>query len=161
MSLPVLAQLKSWLKKTQPQVTPQSVLGKAVNYLASNWSRLERYVETGFLPIDNNPTERAIKTFVIGRRHSCSAIRPKALPPVPRSAAWSRLPRSTPRNPIGGCATYWSDCHMRSRWPNTKRCCRGTAHRKCHGKPVPHLAVGEFMDHVLNNPLTGCSELFR
>jgi len=31
------------------------VLGKAVNYLASNWSRLERYVEAGFLPIDNNP----------------------------------------------------------------------------------------------------------
>jgi hypothetical protein len=31
-----LAQLKSRLEKTQPQVTPQSVLGKAVNYLASN-----------------------------------------------------------------------------------------------------------------------------
>ncbi|KPU52971.1 transposase IS66 family protein [Pseudomonas fluorescens] len=44
-SLPILAQLKSWLEKTQSQVTPQSVLGKAVNYLASNWSRLERYVE--------------------------------------------------------------------------------------------------------------------
>jgi hypothetical protein len=40
-SLPILAQLKSWLEKTQPQVTPQSVLGKAINYLASNsagWS---------------------------------------------------------------------------------------------------------------------------
>ncbi|BFT62042.1 hypothetical protein PMm318_A28010 [Pseudomonas moorei] len=47
-SVPILAQLKSWLEKTQPQVTPQSVLGKAVNYLASNWSRLERYVEAGF-----------------------------------------------------------------------------------------------------------------
>ena len=51
-SLPILAQLKSWLDKTQSQVTPQSVLGKAVNYLASNWSRLERYAEAGFLPID-------------------------------------------------------------------------------------------------------------
>ena len=67
-SLPILAQLKGWLEKTQPQVTPQSVLGKAVNYLASNWSRLERYVETGFLPIDNNAAERAIKPFVIGRK---------------------------------------------------------------------------------------------
>jgi hypothetical protein len=43
-------------------------LGKAVNYLASNWIRLERYVEAGFLPIDNNPAERAIKPFVIGRK---------------------------------------------------------------------------------------------
>ena len=67
-SLPILAQLKSWLDKTQSQVTPQSVLGKAVNYLASNWGRLERYVEAGFLPIDNNAAERAIKPFVIGRK---------------------------------------------------------------------------------------------
>ncbi|MEO8643699.1 IS66 family transposase [Pseudomonas sp.] len=67
-SVPILAQLKSWLEKTQPQVTPQSVLGKAVNYLANNWSRLERYVEAGFLPIDNNAAERAIKPFVIGRK---------------------------------------------------------------------------------------------
>lgn len=67
-SLPILAQLKSWLDKTQSQVTPQSVLGKAVNYLASNWSRLERYAEAGFLPIDNNAAERAIKPFVIGRK---------------------------------------------------------------------------------------------
>jgi transposase len=67
-SLPVLTQLKSWLEKTQPQITAQSALGKAVNYLASNWSRLERYIEAGFLPIDNNAAERAIKPFVIGRK---------------------------------------------------------------------------------------------
>lgn len=58
-NLPTLAQLKSWLEKTQPQVTSQSTLGKAVNYLVSNWSRLERYAEAGFLPIDNNRAERA------------------------------------------------------------------------------------------------------
>jgi transposase len=67
-SLPVLSQLKNWLEKTQPQVTTQSALGKAVNYLASNWNRLERYIEAGFLPIDNNAAERAIKPFVIGRK---------------------------------------------------------------------------------------------
>ncbi|MGH8436586.1 MAG: IS66 family transposase [Pseudomonas sp.] len=64
----ILAQLHSWLEKTQPQVTAQNALGKAVNYLASNWSRLERYVEAGHLPIDNNPAERAIRPFVIGRK---------------------------------------------------------------------------------------------
>ncbi|MDG9918824.1 IS66 family transposase [Pseudomonas juntendi] len=67
-SLPVLTQLKSWLDKAQSQVTPQSVLGKAVNYLANNWSRLVRYVEAGYLPIDNNLAERSIKPFVIGRK---------------------------------------------------------------------------------------------
>jgi transposase len=67
-SLPVLAQLKNWMEKTQPHVTPQSALGKAINYLANNWSRLESYVETSFLPIDNNKAERAIKSFIIGRK---------------------------------------------------------------------------------------------
>lgn len=76
-SLPVLAQLKSWLEKTQPQVTAQSALGKAVNYLASNWNRLERYVEAGFLPIDNNAAERAIKPFVIGRKNWLFSDTPK------------------------------------------------------------------------------------
>ena len=67
-SLPVLAQLKAGWRKLIPQVTSQSALGKAVGYLASNWSRLERYIEAGFLPIDNNAAERAIKPFVIGRK---------------------------------------------------------------------------------------------
>lgn len=68
-SLPVLEQLKAWLDKTQPQVTAQNALGKALNYLAGNWSRLERYVEAGYLPIDNNAAERAIRPFVIGRKN--------------------------------------------------------------------------------------------
>lgn len=54
------------METTQPQVTSQSALGKAVNYLAHNWSRIERYIEAGFLPIDNNAAERAIRPFAIG-----------------------------------------------------------------------------------------------
>ncbi|RJX52670.1 IS66 family transposase, partial [Pseudomonas syringae pv. actinidiae] len=38
-SLLELAKLKAWMEKTQPQVTSQSALGKAVNYLANNWTR--------------------------------------------------------------------------------------------------------------------------
>lgn len=67
-SRPILAQLKGWLVKTQPQLPPQSFLGKAVNYLASNWSRLERYVEDGFLLIDKNSPDRVMKPLVIGRK---------------------------------------------------------------------------------------------
>ena len=76
-SLPILAQLHSWLEKTQPQVTAQNALGKAVNYLASNWSRLERYVEAGHLPIDNNRAENAIRPFVIGRKNWLFSDTPK------------------------------------------------------------------------------------
>ena len=68
-SVPILDQLKAWLDKTQPQVAGQTALGKAVNYLASNWSKLVRYVEGGHLPIDNNRAENAIRPFVIGRKN--------------------------------------------------------------------------------------------
>lgn len=74
-----MAQLKAKMEKTQPQVTAQSALGKAVNYMASNWSRLERYVEAGFLPIDNNAAERAIKPFVIGRKAWLFSDTPKGV----------------------------------------------------------------------------------
>jgi hypothetical protein len=76
-SQPLLDQLKAWLDKTQPQVTAQNALGKAVNYLASNWSRLVRYVEGGHLPIDNNRAENAIRPFVIGRKNWLFSDTPK------------------------------------------------------------------------------------
>lgn len=76
-SLPLLTQLKNWVEKTQPQVTTQNALGKAIGYLASNWSKLERYVEHGYLPIDNNAAERAIRPFVIGRKNWLFSDTPK------------------------------------------------------------------------------------
>ena len=68
-SQPVLDQLGQWLEKTLPHIVGKSALGKALNYLASNWSRLVRYVEAGDLPIDNNRAENAIRPFVIGRKN--------------------------------------------------------------------------------------------
>ena len=76
-SLPVLAQLQTWLEKTQPQVTAQNALGKAISYLASNWMKLVRYTEAGYLPIDNNAAERAIRPFVIGRKNWLFSDTPK------------------------------------------------------------------------------------
>jgi hypothetical protein len=70
----VLAQLQTWLEKTQPQVTAQNALGKAISYLASNWIKLVRYTEAGYLPIDNNAAESAIRPFVIGRNYPQSEI---------------------------------------------------------------------------------------
>lgn len=60
-SLPVLAQLQTWLEKTQPQVTTQNAQDKAISHLASNWIKLVRYTEAGFLPIDNHAAERAME----------------------------------------------------------------------------------------------------
>ena len=89
-SLPVLAQLHTWPEKNQLHVTTQNALGKVISYLANNWIRLVRYTETGYLPIDNNAAERAIRPFVIGRRTGCSATRPMARWPALNFTEWSR-----------------------------------------------------------------------
>ncbi|MBB6591732.1 transposase, partial [Ralstonia solanacearum] len=49
-------------------VVPGSLLGKAMQYLHGQWSKLVRYVENGTWPISNNPCENAIRPFVLGRK---------------------------------------------------------------------------------------------
>jgi hypothetical protein len=41
----------------------------ALHYLSSQWVKLERFVTSGHLPIDNNGCENSIRPFVIGRRN--------------------------------------------------------------------------------------------
>jgi len=67
-SVPILAELRAWLEKTQPAVVPGCALGKALSYMHDYWEKLIRYVERGDLPIDNNRAENAIRPFVIGRK---------------------------------------------------------------------------------------------
>lgn len=67
-SLPVLAELDSWMRKMLPAVPPKSALGTALSYLRDGWSMLIRYTERGDLPIDNNRCENSIRPFVVGRR---------------------------------------------------------------------------------------------
>lgn len=109
-SLPVLEQLKAWLDKTQPQVTTQNALGRAVNYLASNWSRLERYIEAGHLPIDNNRAENAIRPFVIGRKNWLFSDTPKGATASAQLYSLVEPPRPTARSPTRGCATSSNAC---------------------------------------------------
>lgn len=68
VSVPVLNAFHQWLLKTQRQVPPKTVLGKAVNYTLEYWPELSRYTANGEWPIDNNLAENAIRPFVIGRK---------------------------------------------------------------------------------------------
>jgi transposase len=68
-SRPVLAQIEALLLAHRDRVVPQSLLGKAVHYLAAQWPKLVRFLEDGRYPIDNNACENAIRPFVLGRRN--------------------------------------------------------------------------------------------
>ena len=66
---PILDELRAWLDETLPQVPPQSAIGKALNYLHREWTKLIRYLNDGRYEIDNNRAENAIRPFVIGRKN--------------------------------------------------------------------------------------------
>jgi transposase len=66
---PVLAALKKWLDEQRPQALPKSALGKAIGYALNNWAALERYLEQGYLSIDNNLSERTLRAIALGRNN--------------------------------------------------------------------------------------------
>jgi hypothetical protein len=66
---PVLKQLATWLEVTRPNALPKSPLGAAIGYASNNWAALNRYLEKGFLAIDNNLSERTLRTVALGRNN--------------------------------------------------------------------------------------------
>lgn len=65
----ILDQIKSWLDAEQPIVLPRSPMGQAITYTLNQWTALTRYTDEGFLNIDNNAAERALKRVAIGRKN--------------------------------------------------------------------------------------------
>jgi len=68
-SLPVLTALKTWLDAEQPKVLPKSLIGLAIAYTLKHWNALQRYTTDGFLDIDNNIAERALRQIAVGRKN--------------------------------------------------------------------------------------------
>ena len=66
---PVLDKLRDYLTEIQAEILPKSPEGRAVRYSLKNWTALTRYCEDGDLEIDNNATERAIRSVAVGRHN--------------------------------------------------------------------------------------------
>jgi len=68
-AVPILAELKRWLDGQRPKALPKSPFGQAVGYALNNWEALGRYVEQGYLAIDNNLSERTLRAIALGRNN--------------------------------------------------------------------------------------------
>jgi hypothetical protein len=66
---PLLEKFGAWLEQAKMRVLPKDPLGVAISYALSNWAALNRYTEQGYLSIDNNASERALRNIVIGRKN--------------------------------------------------------------------------------------------
>ena len=68
-SKPILKEFRTWLLEQQKTALPKSPIGQAIAYAVNHWRALCNYCREGFLKIDNNTAERAIKPMVIGRKN--------------------------------------------------------------------------------------------
>jgi transposase len=68
-SLAVLTELRQWLLDQTPELLPKSPMGQAAAYALRHWQALTRYLDHGFLAIDNNVAERTLRHIAIGRKN--------------------------------------------------------------------------------------------
>lgn len=68
-SLLEVAALRHWLDQQQPSVLPKSLIGHAIQYALNHWAALTRFLDHGFLAIDNNVAENALRVIALGRKN--------------------------------------------------------------------------------------------
>ena len=68
-ALPVLDEMKQYMKSSITRITPQSTIGKAIGYALPRWEKLSLYTRHGELKIDNNLVENQIRPLAIGRKN--------------------------------------------------------------------------------------------
>ena len=68
-ALPIINDLKAILDKQKLIALPKSALGKAVTYALNNWNALKTYTTNGAVDIDNNKSERALRSMAAGRKN--------------------------------------------------------------------------------------------
>jgi transposase len=68
-SVPLLSDLKMWIEKVLPSTLPKSPIHQGLNYILRHWQALNRFIEQGYLNLDNNAAERGFRPIGIGRRN--------------------------------------------------------------------------------------------
>ena len=68
-SVPILEKIKAWLDEQAKLVLPRSPMAAAIGYTLNQWDALCVYTKHGFLNIDNNTAERALKLVALGRKN--------------------------------------------------------------------------------------------
>ena len=68
-SLLILNALGTWMAEQIRTTLPKSPFGKALIYSVSRWDNLMAYLKDGYLEIDNNLCENAIRPNALGRKN--------------------------------------------------------------------------------------------
>jgi transposase len=66
---PLLISLHEWFKAGLTKLSRKSETAAAISYALGRWPALVRYCDDGFLEIDNNAAERALRAVALGRKN--------------------------------------------------------------------------------------------
>ena len=66
---PRFDELERWLRTQLSRLSAKTPLAGAIRYALTRLKRLRPYLEHGFLELDNNAAERALRSIVLGRRN--------------------------------------------------------------------------------------------
>ncbi|MBA3845446.1 MAG: IS66 family transposase [Planctomycetes bacterium] len=66
---PLLAAIRARCESICLSEPPRTDLAQGAVYVLAQWSALTRFLDAGYLPLDNNPVERDLRTVAIGRKN--------------------------------------------------------------------------------------------
>ena len=69
-STPVMETLKLYLEEQKPEFEPNSIAGKAIDYILNRWTELSQFLRQPHAPLDTNIVERALKLVIQVRKSS-------------------------------------------------------------------------------------------
>ena len=68
-ALPLLNTFGTWLEQQRKLVLPKAPIAAAVGYACNHRAALRRYLTQGYLAIDNNAAECALRAIAVGRKN--------------------------------------------------------------------------------------------
>lgn len=71
-SVPQMQSLYEWLQQQMAILSRHSDTAKAFTYMLKSWDSLNEYCRDGWVEIDNNIAENALRSVVVGRNTGCS-----------------------------------------------------------------------------------------
>ena len=69
-SMPIMEELKAYLEEQKQEFEPNSVPGKAIDYILNRWTQLSQFLRQVHAPLDTNIVERALKLIIQVRKSS-------------------------------------------------------------------------------------------
>lgn len=66
---PHVEDIKRYVDQLAAQFVSQGLMNTAIHYALNNWHKFTAFIDHAALPLDNNPIERQIRPFTLGRRN--------------------------------------------------------------------------------------------